>query len=446
MKVTQGEIVSRQTVLHVELEDEDLDPYLDRGYRRLVQRTSIPGFRKGKAPRRIVESFLGRDSLLREVIDSMLPEVTSRAIEDQGLEAGGLPSIELLEMAPITFEATVPLRPGVDLGAYAEIRVPEEDVEVTEDDVQARLEEMRNGMGTWEPVERPTQMGDLVTMDAKGTVEDRVLLDVNDAVHLLEEDGVRPFPGFSQHLVGIPLGDTKEFEAPLPDDFEDESVAGKEAHFSIALKDVKERVLPDLDDEFAKGVGDGYEDLAELRSKIETDLRTEAENAERGRYREAAMSALLEGATFELPELIVEHEVNHLRQRRQEALSRFDIRLEDYLRSMNSTEEEMNSSMQDDAEERIKRSVALDDLARVEEIEVSDEEVEQRLQDFLSEAGDGGNRPRDMESLRSSVRQVSLAEKTMDRLVAIAKGDGADSSGDGDAQSEDDQEDESERG
>jgi len=132
VKITQGEIEDRQTVLRVELEDEDIATYLDQGYRRLVQRTSIPGFRKGKAPRRIVENFLGRESLINEVIDSMLPEVTTKAITEQELDAGGLPSIELIEMDPFTFEATVPLTPEVDLGQYSDIRVEQEAAEVTE--------------------------------------------------------------------------------------------------------------------------------------------------------------------------------------------------------------------------------------------------------------------------------------------------------------------------
>ena len=423
MKITQSEIVDMQTVLHVELQEEDLDPYLNMGYRRLVQQTSIPGFRKGKAPRRIIEGFLGRERLLSEVIDSMLPEAASRAIEDQQIEAGGAPNIELLDMAPVTFEATVPLKPQVDLGPYIELRVPEEGVEVTDEDVQARLEEMRNGMGRWEPVDRPPQMGDLVTMDAVSKIEDRVLLDVKDQSHLLQEDGSSYFPDLSQHLEGIPAGEDREFDIQIPGDFHDDSVAGKEAHFSVTVKEVKERILPDLDDEFAKGVGRGYQDLAELREGVAADLRTEAEGAETGRYREAAMTALVDGTSFELAEVIVEHEVKHLEQQQQTLLSRLNIRPDDYLRSINSTEDEMRLSMHNDAEERVKRAVALEELGRAEGISVSDDEVEQRVQEILSES-DSRRRQPDKESVRRSVSQVLLAEKTMDRLVAITKGQG----------------------
>ncbi|MCH7786051.1 MAG: trigger factor, partial [Chloroflexi bacterium] len=183
MKVNQEEVIDRQTVLNIELEDEDLDPYLDRGYRRVVQRTVIPGFRKGKAPRRIVENFLGRESLLNEVLDSMLPEVTSQAIDRQELEAAGLPRIELLNLTPLTLKATVPLKPEIDLGAYREIRIDKDSAEVSAEDVQERLEQLQHSMASWEPVERAVKMGDMVTMEATGTVDERPILTETDALY-----------------------------------------------------------------------------------------------------------------------------------------------------------------------------------------------------------------------------------------------------------------------
>lgn len=424
MKITQGEIEDRQTVLRVELDDEDIATYLDQGYRRLVQRTSIPGFRKGKAPRRIVENFLGRESLINEVIDSMLPEVTTKAITEQELDAGGLPSIELIEMDPFTFEATVPLTPEVDLGQYPDIRVEQEAAEITEKDVEQRLDELRRSMATWEPVERPVQMGDLVTMDAKGVVEEQTILDEKDAVYFLDEDGVRPFPGFAPQLESLSAGESKEFDLTIPDDFPDNSVSGKDAHFSVSVSEIKERILPELDDEFVKGVGDGYKDVAELRERTQSDMTSEAESAADREHRESAITALVDGATFALPELVVEHEMAHLEERQQRFLSSVNIRTDDYLTSIGSTEEEMRANLRNEAEGRIKRSTALDELAKLEGIEVSDDDVEERVQTVLSEANDQDEKP-DPEELNASVRRVLLAEQTMDRLMAIAKGEAA---------------------
>ena len=346
-------------------------------------------------------------------------------------------------MDPFTFEATVPLTPEVDLGQYSDIRVAQETVEITAEDVEQRLEELRRSMATWDPVERPVQMGDLVTIDARGVAGEQTILDEKDAVYFLDEDGVRPFPGFALQLESISGGETKEFDLSIPDDFPDESISGKEAHFSVTVSETKERILPELDDEFAKSVGDGYKDLAELRERSQSDLTSEAENvADRG-YRESAITALVEGATFELPELIVEHEMAHLEERQQRFLSSVNIRADDYLTSIGSTEDEMRSNLRADAEGRMKRSTALDELAELEGVEVSDDDVEERVQSVLSEANEQDEKP-DPEELSASVRRMLLVEKTMDRLLAIAKSEAATPDKSNGEQAEDEQDGEEE--
>ena len=164
MKITQDDVVDRQTTLHIELEDDDLAPYLDRSYRKLAQQVSIPGFRKGKAPRRIVESFVGRESLIHESLDDMLPDIIQRAISDQKIEAAGTPAVELVEFDPVTVKATVPLLPEVDLGTYKDIRLDETPVEITADNVDGRLGELQDQASSWEPVERDVAIGDMATM------------------------------------------------------------------------------------------------------------------------------------------------------------------------------------------------------------------------------------------------------------------------------------------
>ena len=155
MKVTQEEVVDHQTTLRIELEEADLNPYLDQGYRRLAPQISLPGFRKGKVPRHIVEGFMGRESLLNEVLDNMVFEVTSKAIEEQDIDAAGMPKIEDLDLDPVSFTAIVALRPEVELGDYKAIRVPHETDEVTDEVVTERIDSIRESMGSWETVERP---------------------------------------------------------------------------------------------------------------------------------------------------------------------------------------------------------------------------------------------------------------------------------------------------
>ena len=435
VKITQEEVVDRQTVLQIELEDEDLDTYLDRGYRRVAQRTAIPGFRKGKAPRAIVERYLGRESLLHEAIDFMLPDVTERAIAAQTLDTTGMPRVELMGMDPVTVKATVALTPEVDLGVYRDLRVEEAKLEVTEEDAQQRLDELRKEAAPWEPVERRVKLGDMVTMDVVGAVEKRSILDEKDAVYVAEEEALLPFPGFSKNLKDMTVAVPNKFDLEISRDHPDAGLAGKQAHFTVTVSEVKERKLPELDDDFAKSMGDGYESLAALREAIEKDLNAEAERAQLAQYREAALDELLKVATVELPPLLLEHEIEHMVERRDNFVNRLNIRMDDYLRYTGKTEDQIQEEMREHAVERLGRSFALTTLAESEGLEVSSEEIDEKVQTVVAAGGEEAEslsgKDLDSEEVKGPVRGTLLMAKALDRLTAIARGEGPETGNDG---------------
>ena len=426
MIITQGEVVDRQTVLRIELEDEDLDKYLDRGFKRVAPRTVIPGFRKGKAPRRVVEQFLGRESLINEVLDTLLPEVTSHAIAEQEIDAAGLPHVELVETEPFTLQATVPLTPEVDLGSYRDIRVSKNAVEFNQEDVEQRLEQLQHSMASWEPVERAAQMGDMVTMDLVGKVQGRTVLEEKDAVFFLDEDGTRPFPGFAKHLVGLAKDEPGDFQMSIPEDFSGRSLAGKEAVFSVTVSEIKKRILPAIDDEFAKSLADSRESLDVLRQEIEKELKAEAEQRVDQEYNESAVNALIQGATIELSPVMVEHEIEHMEEDQARVFERVNVRMDDYLKSIGKTEEEVKGEMGNAAVERLHRTFALFKLAELEGLEISDEEVEEKIQSLLADSDERAqsSEPQEIsDDQRGSVRRMLLADKTVERLSAIALGE-----------------------
>ena len=422
MNITQEEVVDSQTVLHVELEDEDLDKYIDRGYRKVVQRVPIPGFRKGKAPRRVVENYVGRESLLNEVLDSMLPEVAGLAITQQELDAAGLPQIELLDLDPLTLKATVPLAPDVDLGPYRDIRVPEVPVEVGEEEVKERLEQLRRGMTSWEPVDRPVKMGDTVTMTVTGVSEGRTILDLKDALYYLDEEASGPTPDFPEHLVGAKKDEPIEFSLVIPEDYSDETIAGKESHFTVTMSEIKEGILPDLDNEFAKSVGDEHESLDDLRREIEKELRADAESRTTLQYRESVISAVLEGTKVQLAPLLIDHEIAHMQDDQARILGRANVRMDDYLQSVGKTEEDLRGEMRERAVERLNRTFVLSKVAELEEVDVSGQEVQDRLESILTESGEQSQSGQVSEELRESVRRMLLGDKTVERLTTIARG------------------------
>ena len=443
MEITQDEVVDRQTVLHIELEEEDLVPYLDQGYRRVVQHAMIPGFRKGKAPRAVVERYLGRPSLLNEVIDFMVPEVAQRAIAAQDLETAGTPDVELLALEPVTLVATVALAPDVDLGAYKDIRVVEVPFEVTEEDVQEGLHKLQKDAAPWEPVERPVKLGDMLTLSAVGTIEGRSILEETDAVYVAEEGSAIPFLGFSGHLEGAVVGVPTNFDLVISDEYPDAELVGKEAHFEVTVSEIKERNLPPLDDEFAKSLDDGDESLAALRESVERDLKDEARNAQQTQYREAALDELLKVATVELPPMLVDHEVEHMVSKRDRFVDRLSIRMDDYLRFTGKTEEQIQKEMREHAIERFSRSYALATLAEHEGLEVSDEEIDEKVQEIAAsdtkEGEDLKSQGLDSEEVMGSIREMLLMERALDRLTDIAGADPQEPSGQGESSHEEKQ-------
>jgi len=435
LKITQEEIVDSQAVIHIELEDPDLDPYLDQGYRRVVQRIVIPGFRKGKAPRRIVENFIGRESLLNEVLDTMIYEVTDKAIEEQELEASGLPKIEELELDPFTFKAVVPLRPEVDLGDYISLRVPYEPEEVSEDDIEGRLDELRQSLATWDPVERQVALGDLVTVGIKATVEDRNIVDEEDTTYFLDADGSNPLPGFAQKMEGLEAEKQHEFTIEIPDDYRDDSLAGKEAAFTVDIKDIKERILPELDDEFAKGLPEEYDSLEALKTEIEKGLAEETETRSKRQYEDEVVTAMLDAATMDLSPVMLDHEIEHIEEDQNKLFQQLNIRRDDYLQSIGTTSVEQRAQARTEAEQRIRRTFALNKLAELEGIEVSEEDLAARIEEILSGDPEGSDRRQEIEDQTESIERMLKYEKTISVLVEIAKGE---------AESSEQEEDESE--
>ena len=411
MKITQEDVVDSETVIHIELEDPDLAPYLDRGYRRVVQRVTIPGFRKGKAPRRVVETFVGRESLLNEILDTMVVEVTDQAVKEK-------------ELDPFTLKATVPLRPDVDLGAFRDIRIPYEPSTVTDEDIDSRLDELRHSQATWEPAERPVELGDLVTLRVSGTAGGQTIIDDEDATFFLDEDAYRPLPGFAQKLVGLEAEADHEFTLEVPGDFQDSAIAGEEASFSVHVKEIKQRVLPDLDDEFARSLPDGHESLDVLRQAVEEALRTEGENNTDRQYEDAVVAALLDIATFELSPLMVEHEIKHIEEGQDLLLQRLNVRKDDYLRSIGKTEEEQTEEARGQAEQRLRRTFSINKIAESEAVEVSDKEIDERLEQTQAQEQQA-DPAQDEADRRVSAERMLRYEKAVGLLVDIAKGQAA---------------------
>ena len=426
VKITREDVASCQTTLNIELEESDLSEYLDKGYRRIVQRITIQGFRKGKAPRLVVEGMVGRNALLQEVTDFMLPEITRRAVVDQDIEIVGSPSVELLDLEPVKIKATLALPPNVDIDKYKEIRVEDKTIEITDTDIDDRLQKLRTESSTWEPVDRSVKLNDMLTIDVVGHVGENNIINENGTAYVPEKDSTLPFPGFADHLTDVDMDTQKEFTIKIPDDYHDSSLAGKDAHFAVKVTEIKERQLPELDDEFAKTAGDGFSTLVELRESIANELNVEAAKTQASQYKETALGKLVELANIDLAPMLIDREVEYMVARRNQFVERLNIQLEDYLRIAGKTEEQIEKEMREEAVATITRTYALDKLSEIEELSVTDDEIEQELARITSENGDQVDnikeRDPDSEELKRSIRHTLLIGKALDRLAEIAKG------------------------
>lgn len=425
LKITREQDAVRQTVLSIEMEEADLEGYLQRAYQRVVQRVKVPGFRPGKAPRGVVERMVGRESLLNEAIDFMVPEVTARAIEQEDIEAGAQPDVEIVETEPVTIKATVPLTPLVDAGGYVSMRVPWEPPAVTDEQIAEALEEARRKEAVWEPVERAAAMGDDVTMTFKGVVEGETVVEQEDAAFVLDPEA--PIAGFGDALTGIAAGESREFDLPFPEDYFSESLAGKNCTFSVTAKEVKAQTLPELDDEFAKGVDDGYDSLDALKDHLRRQLQEELDQQDERTYQDAVMAALVDLGTVEMPPLMIERAIDSHLQEIQDTIGRRigrAISLEEYMDIMRKSEEDLREETRTTVEEQLRRSYLLTQVADTEGIDATDEDVEAEIEDMATRAGDQGEQVRELfmsQENRDSVARSIRSRRTMQRLVDIAK-------------------------
>ena len=420
LKVSTERIPQSQVVLEIEVEPERLEKSLDAAYRRMVQRTNVPGFRRGKAPRVMLEREIGHDTLVQEALDRLIPEVYREALEQEDIDAIELPQVEMVSTEPLVMKATVPIRPTVELGDYHNMWLPRETVVVPEERLAEALETLRHRYANLEAVKRPAGWNDVVTGDVRGEIDGRALFDRANIEFQLREDRPVFLPGLAEEVVGLSKGKEKEFDLPLPGDFPDNALAGKACHCRVAVHEVKEERLPDLDDAFARQVGEGFADMAALRQRLTEDLQKAEEDAAMGRYQEQVLSTLEQSAKLEYPPVLVEKEIDHLL--RDEVGPGGERGMEQYLQRIGKPEEEVRAQLRVSAEERVRHSLLLSRVAEVENIMVDDQEVTQEVERMISGAGPQAEEFRRVfgsTSGRDAIRRSLLTRKTWEKLVEI---------------------------
>jgi trigger factor len=422
LKVTVERTPESEAVLNVQLEWDEVEKASERAYKRIAQKYNVPGFRRGHAPRSMLERMLGKDAIYQEGIEDLVEASYRDAIREHDLTPIAQPAVDAppIEIGqPYTFTARVPILTPAKLGDYTSIRVPLPDSEVSDIDVMEALERRQEQAAIWLPAERAAQVGDQVIADLKLTVEDKVVSDLHDNEFELAIERPGIFAGLDDHLVGMREGESAEFTTTIPEDYANTALAGKEGHYEVTIKGVKYRELPELDDEFAKSQGE-FESLDALRESVREQLERQKQSEAQRELRDAVVKTAVDQSEAQIHPALVDDEVDAMLRETSRVLAQNRLSLEYYLAMMQKSEEEYRKQLEPEATERVRRDLVLSAVADAEGIEVSDGE----LQNWLELMSMLGAKPTRLQQLsagqRANIASRLRRDKALNRLVEIA--------------------------
>jgi len=370
VKVTQDKIESRQAYLTIELEPTETEEGLKKAYNRLVQKANIPGFRKGKVPRPILEQYIGKEALLEDAVEHMVSEVFEKAVKDKELKPIARPEVQVEKMDPVTYKMVVPLEPVVKLGDYHSLKLVPESVELKEEDVDKALEQIRRDHSIWESVDRQVNGRDKVILDIESSVGAQPYINQKDAEYEVIKDSEFPIKGFSEELIGLKKGETKEFKLSFAQDYGRPELAGKEAAFKVTIKDIKQEKLVELNDELAKQVNPEFKTVEDLKNKVTTDLKENAEAKAKRDFQQKILDTLVEKSEIEFPPVLEEDELNNLINSEMRRWQMDEKGLDQYLQSIKKTPEQFREEFRPSAIKSLKQSLAITEVAKAENIKV----------------------------------------------------------------------------
>lgn len=426
MNVTATPAPKSSILLEVEVPPERLDRAVRDATGRLSRRTRVAGFRPGKAPRPILERVLGQGAVLDEAVEQLVQASYRAAVIEQGivpLANADVEIVEAIEGQPLRFKATVQVRPEVKLGDYANFNFAPEIETIDEAKVDKVIEELRDQNATLQAVEdRGARDGDWAVIGFRGTRDGEPFEGgtVERMPLILGQD--RLIPGFEANLVGLRPGESTAFDITFPDDYPEESLAGKQAHFEADLRELREKVPPPADDAFARSMGE-YADMAALRADVAERLRRNSLDRARHEFADKIIEYAVANATLELPDVLVDQEVEVMHDEFRGSLARQGIAQDAYLKATGQTEQALHAEFRPRAEQRTKTLLVLTRIADEEGLSVTDDEVEEQVALARARYRDAKTvryfeSERGRNFIRSTLRRSRLVESLVERWLA----------------------------
>ncbi|MFP5106526.1 trigger factor [Neobacillus sp. C211] len=373
-------------VLTVEVSAEKVNEGLTAAFNKVVKQVNVPGFRKGKMPRPMFEKRFGVESLYQDALDILLPEAYGSAIDETGIEPIDRPDIDIEQMEKgkeLIFKATVQVKPEVTLGEYKGLEVEALDTNVTDEDVANELKTLQERQAELVVKEEGTiENGDTVVLDFEGFVDGEAFEGGKAENHSLEIGSGSFIPGFEEQLVGLATGESKDVEVTFPEEYHAAELAGKPAVFKVTIHEIKGKELPALDDEFAKDVDDEVETLDALKEKIKTRLENSKKHEAEHHLRDTVVEKAAANAEVEIPDVMVNSEVNRMLQEFEQRLQMQGMNLELYFQFSGQDENALREQMKEEAVIRVRTNLTLEAIAKAENLEVTEEEVDAELENM----------------------------------------------------------------
>lgn len=411
-------------VLTFEVSAEDFDKGLDKAFDKVKKTVQVPGFRKGKIPRKLFESRFGVESLYQDAIDFVLPEAYSNAIEETGIEPVDQPSIDVGEIEqgnPLVFTATVTVKPEVELGEYKNLEVDEQSTEVTDEEVDETLEQLREQQAELIIKEDgAVEEGDTVVIDFEGFLDGEAFEGGKGENYSLEIGSNQFIPGFEEQLVGKKAGEETVVTVTFPEDYHEESLAGKETTFNVTIHEIKEKEVPELDDDFAQD--QDVDTLDELKAKTKEDLKAHKEQEATNAKKDQIIEQATDNATVDIPQAMIDTEVEQMVQEFEQRLQAQGMTLEMFSQFSGQSEEDVKEQMKENADKRVKMNLVIEAISKAENIEVSEEDINAELEEMAKMYNTDAEQLKQMLGNNFSMLEDDLkVKRTIDYLLENSK-------------------------
>ena len=408
-----------RVALTIEASAEEFEAAVNKAYLKMRGKINVPGFRVGKAPRKIIEKMYGAEVFYEEAVNIILPDAYEDAVKEQGLETVGYPQVELESCTKdgVVFKCTVAVYPEVKLGQYKGLEAPKAEVKVAAADVNARLKEMADRNSRLVSVERAVKKGDTADIDFEG-FDNGVAFDGGKGENFDLEIGSGSFvPGFEEQLVGMKAGEEKDIDITFPENYTPE-LAGKPVVFHVKVNEVKVKEVPAIDDEFAKDVSE-FDTLKDLKADIKKKMTAERTEAAQRAFEDVLMAKVAEGVEVDIPQEMVELQAERMMEQFKQQLASQGIPFDQYLQMTGTTEADFRKQADGPAAEQVKMDLAVEAIIKAEGLDASDEDVENEMKSVAEKYG------MDLDTVKKYLRPEDVKEQVIREKVVKLVADNA---------------------